>query len=165
MIPALTNRTVSIGNGVAGVRQTIAAMRVFVDYAKTDQLIRETAISIVRFCTEKSLACEAAALCDWVRDNIRYVRDVVDVETVSTPQKTLQMGAGDCDDKSTLLAALCESIGIPTQFAVLNYGGGPYNHVITIAFVPWFLTLETTESIPAGKLLAGFERIALEGAI
>ncbi len=50
----------------------------------------------------------------FVRDNIRYIKDIRDVETVAYPDITLQQGQGDCDDKSVLLASLLESIGHPT---------------------------------------------------
>lgn len=70
------------------------------------------------------------ALQHFVRDQIRYVPDVDGVETLQTPTRTLQIRTGDCDDKSTLLAALLASIGLATRFIALGFKGGPYSHVM-----------------------------------
>jgi len=63
-------------------------------------------------------AAEAEALQAFVRDNIRYVRDVNGVETVQSPRLTLRTGSGDCDDKTGLLASLLYSIGFPVRYVL-----------------------------------------------
>jgi transglutaminase-like putative cysteine protease len=73
---------------------------------------------------------ELRALFNFVRDRIRYVKDVRGLETLQTPPATLEVGQGDCDDKSTLLAALLESIGHPTRFVAVGFvQPGRYSHV------------------------------------
>lgn len=75
-------------------------------------------------------AGEARELFHFARDNIRYLQDVRDVETVQTPDVTLQFRTGDCDDKSLLLAALLESIGHPARFCAVAYAApGEFEHV------------------------------------
>ena len=61
---------------------------------------------------------EATALQHYVRDSIRYVRDVLGVETVQSPRLTLRIGSGDCDDKTALLASLLYSIGFPVRYVL-----------------------------------------------
>lgn len=70
----------------------------------------------------------------WVKQNIRYVHDVRDVETLATPKATLEVRSGDCDDMATLLASLLESIGHPTRFIALAFDNNPsFSHVLTEA--------------------------------
>jgi len=40
-------------------------------------------------------------------------------ETVQYPDKTLQIGSGDCDDKSLLLCTLAHCIGYPSRFCAI----------------------------------------------
>ena len=51
---------------------------------------------------------------------------------VQTPVETLRVLTGDCDDKSTLLAALLESMGYATGFCALGFEGQPFSHVIAL---------------------------------
>ena len=116
-------------NGLRGVLQTLGVMRSMVNDAKVDPLIRQRATDIVFVTPSKDAWAEAEALFEFVRDRIRYTRDVHGVETLSTPQKKLEAGLGDCDDQSTLLAALLESVGYPTRFVVAGYSGPTPEHV------------------------------------
>jgi transglutaminase-like putative cysteine protease len=97
---------------------------------RTDVDIRELAMQVTADCPSRNLTCEYTKLQHYVRDRIRYVRDVRDVETLQTPRATLRLAAGDCDDQATLLATLLESIGARTRFEALGVRGGQYEHVI-----------------------------------
>lgn len=116
--------------GVAGVRRTLQIMVRVARQARKDPGVRDVALNATRFLASKDYRAEAHAIFDWVKRNIRYVRDVHGVETIQTPQRTLSQGSGDCDDHSTLLAALLLSIGHPVRFVALGFKGGPYAHVI-----------------------------------
>lgn len=113
--------------------------------------VRETAGSQTRSCAQKDWPCEVRALHAFVRDSIRYVGDINGVETVQSPDKTLEYGYGDCDDKSVLLASLLESIGHPTRFVAIGFQSGVYEHVYveTLIGTRW-IALETTEPVEAG---------------
>jgi transglutaminase-like putative cysteine protease len=80
--------------------------------------------------TARNAAAEVTTLQQFVRDQVRYVKDVEGVETLQTPVYTLQSGSGDCDDKATLLNTLLASIGYPTLFFAVGIGGNPYSHVV-----------------------------------
>lgn len=97
--------------------------------AKTDPHIRELALGIVRALPPQDYAGEARAVFQWVQRSIRYVRDVRGVETVQTPEKTLEYRQGDCDDMVTLLAALLESIGHEVRFVAMGTEPGRFSHV------------------------------------
>ena len=98
-----------------------------------EQTIRAKALQILssRGIPPRAYMREAKALHEFVRDQIRYVRDPVGVELVQSPEKTLEIGQGDCDDKATLLAALLEVTGHPARFTVVAFGGKGFSHVLT----------------------------------
>ena len=119
--PLLHGTLHAIADGLPGVKQTLAVMRQSVREARTDMAIRQAAISIIWLQPENSPLHEVNALFEWVRDRVRYVRDILDVETLSTPAKTLEQMVGDCDDQTALLAAMLESVGYPTRFVIAAY--------------------------------------------
>jgi transglutaminase-like putative cysteine protease len=111
-----------LSSGKAGIHETLRAMRRLVREARSNLIVRQTAARVVYLSPEKNEHHEVEAIFYFVRDNIRYTKDIVDVETLATPEKTLALGYGDCDDQTTLLAALYESVGYPTRFVVAGYG-------------------------------------------
>ncbi len=118
---------------------------------KKSLAVRQQAISLVAHLAQKDWAAEITAAHAFVRDRIRYVKDVRDVETLATPEKTLEFGQGDCDDKAVLLAALLESIGHPTRFVAIAFHPDEFAHVFVESKIGenW-IALETTEPVPAG---------------
>jgi transglutaminase-like putative cysteine protease len=115
-------------------RDTLRYMRDLVHASLQNplQTVREQAIAIVKGAgvDERDWTGEVTALQGWVRDNIRFQRDPEDFELVQTPEKTLEYGAGDCDDKATLLAALLKAQGHPAQFIAIGLDGEPFSHVL-----------------------------------
>lgn len=125
-------RLEGIGNGAIGVRDTLAEMRNFVreSIRSPHQIVREKALSLVDSLPPRDWSGQITNLHAFVRDQIRYIADPVDLELVASPEKTLEYGQGDCDDKSTLLAALLESIGHPARFVAIGLNGQPFSHVL-----------------------------------
>lgn len=116
--------------GEPGTETTLRLMRRFVHQYKKAGAVRDTALALTAGLRQKDWVGEVNALFTWVRDHIRYVRDINGVETLQTPIATMDVGSGDCDDKSTLLASLLESIGHPTRFVAAGYQRpGRYSHV------------------------------------
>ncbi len=140
-----------IPEGAAGIQATLKAMSGIVKMYKKNMSVRNQALTLIRGCQQKDFACEVRSLHAFVRDYVRYANDITDVETVQTPDITLQNRAGDCDDKSTLLASLLESIGHPTRFVAIGFEPGIYSHVYveTLIGQNW-IPLETTEPVEAG---------------
>jgi len=126
-------------------------MRDFVREGKRQYPIRELALSLVRNNAQKDFLAEIKDLHAYVRDNIRYVRDIRGIETVSAPLITLQVGQGDCDDKAVLLGALLESIGHKTRFMAVGFKPGDLSHVLIQTKIgKRWISLETTEPVPMG---------------
>jgi transglutaminase-like putative cysteine protease len=154
-----TARLEGINNGTLGVKDTLAEMRNFARASVRDpqQIVRELTLSLVLNLPERDYGAEITALHAFVRDNIRYVQDPEDLELVATPEKTLEYRQGDCDDKSTLLAAMLTSINHPARFAAIGLNGQPFSHVLVETKIrntgddrrDW-LPLETILKVPAG---------------
>lgn len=137
--------------GYGGNLFTIAHMRRLVNAAKVDPAIITTATNIIHLVPAKDEWAEVSALFDFVLNHVRYVRDVVGIETLTDPRMTLQRLVGDCDDKSTLLGALLESVGYPVRFVMGAYNGPDFEHVYlqVLAFGQW-TSLDATEHHPMG---------------
>jgi hypothetical protein len=125
----LTVSSVPTFSGNAGVFHTLQVMREMVDAFKADPTILHAAVSVIYLYPQQIDEIEADALYRFVRDRIRYVRDPVGLEAVATPVTTLQRGVGDCDDQTTLLAAMLEAVGYPTRFVLAGYRSQNYEHV------------------------------------
>jgi transglutaminase-like putative cysteine protease len=113
---------------------------------KKDPGVRAVACEITSPLRGKDYAAEVYAIFNWVKKNVRYVRDVRDVETLQTPRRTLEQRAGDCDDQAILLSALLESIGHKTRFVALGFKEAPpFEHVVAQTKMgPSWVTLDTT---------------------
>jgi len=150
-ISTTTLRT-HLSDGAAGVFETLRLMRALVDAYKTDPVIRQTAISVAFLTPAHDEAGEMEALFSFVRDNIRYTKDVYNIETLSTPLKVLQMRVGDCDDMTVLLASLLEAIGYPTRFVIEGYADfDTWQHVYLEACLQGtWVALDPTEQVAMG---------------
>lgn len=149
--PPIRQTLAMIPDGKAGIVATLKAMRAFVRASKKNQKIRAFAANIVRSVPEKDWPGQANALHEWVKNNIRFMRDTTEVETVADAERTLQLGFGDCDDKSVLFATLAESIGHPTRFVAVGFSPDNYEHVYTETLIgrKWIAS-DTTEPRPFG---------------
>jgi transglutaminase-like putative cysteine protease len=140
-----------IPSGVEGVRATLNEMRRLVREYKKHDAIRSLAAELVQPLHQKNFMGEIKRLHAYVRDNIRYLRDIHGVEVLQSPPETLRRGYGDCDDKATLLATLLSSIGHPSRFVAVGKAPGKFSHVYleTRAGSKW-IALETTEPVEVG---------------
>lgn len=153
--------------GAAGTSRTLNVMRSLARAASMDMAIRGLAADLVSHLPQKDHYNEARVLHEFVRDRIRYVRDIEGVETVHTPLQTLTQGYGDCDDKVTLEAALLRSIGLHSRFVAVGYSApGQFEHVyLEVRLGPrdtGWIASDPTEPVPFGwrprKPVARMER-------
>lgn len=150
-IPSTSQLFSGLPNGAEGVRATLTLMCQLKRIYRVNPKIRALSMRLIRDVEAKDTAGEAAALHAFVRDNIRYCRDVVDVETVQTPVITLELGQGDCDDSSLLLATMAESVGIRSRFMAMGFGKN-YSHVMAQLDVGGrWLAAECTEPWELGE--------------
>lgn len=140
-----------IPNGGAGIRATLKAMAKIIQTAKTNINLRELSLSIVANLPAKCWSCEAKAIQRYVQDTIRYVRDIDGIETIATPEKTIEYGQGDCDDMVVLAATLLQVIGHPVRLLAVGFNNEPISHVMleTLIGSKW-VGMELTEILPLG---------------
>lgn len=150
-LPQVTGQLAQIPSGSAGVRETLKIMAKLARDGKKTVPVRLAALQITQHLKQKDRIGEIRALHAFVRDRIRYVRDILGVETLQDPIRTLQLKAGDCDDKSTLIGALLLSIGHPVRFHAVGFRRGSYSHVYAETKIgDRWIPLETTEAVKAG---------------
>ena len=152
----------SVPSGVAGIRATLSKMRLLTREAKKSLPIRMQAVALVSHLPQKDFKAEIRAIHAFVRDRIRYVKDVNGVELLHTPEKLLEIGQGDCDDKSMLVASLLESIGHPTRFVAISNAPSKFCHVYVETKIGgnWY-SVETTENVAVGWQPKAFEKLII----
>jgi len=118
-----------IPDGDAGVAATIAKMRSLVHGPQgvRSWTVRRTVLEAVRGIERGQH--EIDAVFDWIKANIEFRGEYG--ETLQSPEATINLGAGDCDDQSMLAAAMLNSLGYNTRFktVALAYSPDEYSHV------------------------------------
>src|ERR1700734_2463733 len=122
MTPVLANGNVPVSfqtlpGGFQGTDDTVAKMQELAPgpWGSRSPKIHALALNIVNAAQvdEKDYVGEMVAIHNYVRDTIRYTRDVAGQETLYPPEEVaFNSQAGDCDDKCMLEAALLGAIGI-----------------------------------------------------
>lgn len=131
--------------------QTLQVMKALTRAGRSNLFVRTAALKLTGHLRSKDKPAEIRVLHEYVRDRIRYVNDIRGVETVQAPEVTMRMGAGDCDDKSVLLASLLESLGHKTRFHAVGFAPGTFRHVLPEVLLGRFwLPLEVTEPVAPG---------------
>ena len=167
-------------SGDAGVGQAIHIMRQLVvgtafpgrEYANEGVLnpqIRALALNIVAGIDPRDKWGQANAIFQWVKQNVEF-RGEVD-ELIQSPVKTIKLKAGDCDDHSTLLAALLMSVGFKARFkTVASDRSQPqqFTHVYVEVFIPgkgWVPADTTVKTSVLGWQASNVTRIKHWGAL
>lgn len=137
----------------------MGAIRSMVNLGARDPLVREMAASIIMDAgiAPRDYLGQIAALVDWMQKNVYYLGE--NVETFQTARYTLQHRYSDCDCQIIALAAMLESITIPTRLELLGMigkdGRRQWRHIYVRAGLPpkhpteW-IALEPTLPVPAG---------------
>ena len=97
---------------------------------------------------------EVLSLFHWVRNNIRYTRDIFRVELLHTARRMLELRAGDCDDMTILLGAMLVATGHPVRIALTGFRPNKphvYSHIYPEVNVKGkWIALDTTMDRPIG---------------
>jgi len=95
----------TIPGGDKGTKATLDKMREIVIDSLKDRkhgaFLRGLAIKIASGCKTKDFRCEAKAIDEWVRQNVKWIRDTRGFETLQYPYRTLAFGGGDAFRKDT----------------------------------------------------------------
>lgn len=148
-VPKATLQNIPEGN--SGVRTTLNLMSKLVKHGKQSIAVRNQAGKLTRNLKQKDWLSEVKAIHDFVQNEIRYTKDIRGIETIQTPEVTLNNRYGDCDDKSTLTATLLETIGHPTRFVACGFNGNGLSHVFVQTKIGnHWVSVETTEPVKLG---------------
>lgn len=73
---------------------------------------------------------EVKVIYQFVRANVRYVRDIHHIDTFQTARRTLEMRSGDCDDFAITLGALLMAVGFPVRTKTIQTTNATdFNHI------------------------------------
>jgi hypothetical protein len=133
MTAALQMRQFHLPAGDAGVLRTINKMETLVSGPEgigspvLHQTVREAIRGSVRDVTEMQ------AWFDWVKNVIEFRGEAE--ETLQSPEVTIKLRSGDCDDLSMLIAAGLRSLGYETAFRTVATpdSQGEFAHVYAVA--------------------------------
>lgn len=116
------------------IEEQLTYLRRMIETWRAMTWTRDLAIKIINeaHVPDRNKAAQAVAIAEWVRSNVRYVNELP--ETFQTPKRTVQAGAGDCDDHTTLIGSLCENLGIPIEVVGLKVDG-MWQHVFPRALI------------------------------
>ena len=89
-----------------------------IDYK--DSVVRNFAVehSLLYFdeyYTKYRQICRQFSLIKYIKDNYKYVSDPSGFDYFATPDESIQLMAGDCDDYSILMASTLKSIGVDVR--------------------------------------------------
>lgn len=111
-----------IPKGYSGTRATTRHIARLIREGARDLCVRRKALAIFAAyrVPPKDFRGEIVALFDWVRQHVRYTRDIYRVELLHSARRMLSILAGDCDDMVVLLGAMLESTGHPVRLVIVG---------------------------------------------
>lgn len=130
-----------LAGGDEGIYQTADHLVNLIRKYGNDFYVRQWAERILEPVDERDKMGEVRALFRFVKENIRYTRDMIDMEYVQEPGfilEKLERGEtvrGDCDDSVVLLLSLLRSVGFMTQVKLTGYASTDYTHVYGEVFI------------------------------
>jgi len=139
--PSVRNGT--FGRGIKGNYDTVKLLKKIARERSKHPVVRELALKILQYHHVKSqdYVNEALAIGRFVKEKVRYVRDIHGVETVHDPLMLIEQlkrgeAHADCDDQALLIATLLLSIGHQPFFRIVKYRGrqGAFNHIYVVVY-------------------------------
>jgi len=80
---------------------------------------------------------EVCAITNFIRDNVRYTLDPYEVDTYRTPDRTIELAMGDCDDITALAGAVLHAVGYPVWIKVIQMTGqSDFHHIYIMVGLP-----------------------------
>lgn len=111
----------------------MSRIRELIHEGRLNPLVRRTAANVIESAgvAPRDQRGEAEALFEFVRSSLRYTRDPVGIEQLTTAEGLIRdHHDADCDEYVTLLCALCMAVGIKCRLVVARKGSrGPWQHI------------------------------------
>ncbi len=119
------------------LRDVVDWMVKFANKGKVDMRVRSLVERLCAGVEPGDYASELFACYAWVDQNIRYMRDIDDVEFLKEPGVLIETKSGDCDDIATLLAAMFMACGNECVFSLVGFKNQPMpSHVFCCVKTP-----------------------------
>lgn len=158
--------TKNLSDGLFGTGRTLEQMAAFVRRDANSLWLREKALEIVSGCGGHEFSCEIHTLFHYVRDQITYRRDPVNVEWIQDARRTIDyFRTGDCDDLVVCLASLLAALGHKSRFVCIGKDASNYSHVYLEVLTKsgrWLPLDPTPEQAPVGWEARGLHRAVYE---
>jgi transglutaminase-like putative cysteine protease len=145
-----------IPRGYTGTRKTVDYIAQLVKSGAKDFIVRQKAIDVLieNAVPPKDYFSEIGTLFEWVKNNVRYTRDIHRVELLHSARRMLELRAGDCDDMTILLSAMLKSVGHPVRLVLVGFNPkrkGLFTHIYLEAFCKGkWISLDPTMNRPMG---------------
>lgn len=98
---------------------------------------------------------QARKLYEYVRDEIKYIKDPSGFDFIQKPEITMKLNAGDCEDKAILLASLLMAISFEAALIFVDTDNdGTVDHVYNAVYIenaPDYCKPFPTKILPDGK--------------
>lgn len=117
----------------ASIQEQIAFLRQMINVYRGTSWAKELALQLIRDAPHRNKAAYAMAIAEAVQARVKYVNEYP--ETFQTPPRTWDLRAGDCDDFTTLIGSLIETLGITVEVVGMKVDG-KWRHVFPRALVP-----------------------------
>lgn len=114
-------------DGDAGIYRTAEHLVDVIRNESVTFFVRQCAESIIRDVSQRDKVGEVRAMFNFVKDNIRYTNDMIDMEYIQSPTYILnkivngETVMGDCDDSVALLLSLLRAIGFMVRVKITGY--------------------------------------------
>jgi hypothetical protein len=118
--------TKALKPGKEGNLQTLAELLPMIRRDAMDEGLRQFTLDLITDVAS-DFESQVGKVFEHARDAIRYVPDPLDAERIADAATTIAARAGDCGDKSELLAAMLGTVGYRSQLRALNF----YNDLAT----------------------------------
>jgi len=139
--PDLKVDTRNLPDGEQGNLLTVSYMSKIARQKSKDKRVRQVVIQILNDAGTESHnhLDEAVAIGEWVKRNVRYMKDPHEEELLTDPLLMLEAietgeARGDCDDMSLLTATLLICAGIKPYFKIIRHKEkkGNFNHIYVV---------------------------------
>jgi transglutaminase-like putative cysteine protease len=152
------------------IQERIGSIQKLVEKSVMDPEMRKLSLKITSHCPERDGMCEAKAIYKYVKKHMRYTGDIAPVKMSSgetegidlyqSARRTLELGAGDCDDGSILVSTLLATSGITPRLRVTAEDpNGEEGHIYPLAMLPKFAP---TYAVALDTTLPGSNKFGVE---
>ena len=113
--------SVDSDSGSAASDQVLEDAKPYLSPIKTEDIgFRIEAANISKNCTSGDKTCQVHEVYRHVVENYNYYADPRRDEFVQSPNTTIQVGGGDCEDLTILLNTYLENIGVETYVVLTD---------------------------------------------